>query len=171
MKNFADVADTLGDAREDEIKAYKDWLEDERPLVEAEARFIDYQADLISLRKKREEERIPPQGESAPDAAAGESADNGNAGAPHAAHDEVAGSLKEPPITNHPWAVRPDPQPPNNPLPFPGTTKLCATIISIAISGALGAWALLKRPDFQLPVAFTVGVYVLSTERRICYPC
>jgi hypothetical protein len=45
----------LEEAQTDEIKAYKEWMDSERPLVESEGRFVDHQTDLVSLRKKTKE--------------------------------------------------------------------------------------------------------------------
>ncbi|CUS12315.1 unnamed protein product [Tuber aestivum] len=162
LKNFADVADTLEMAREDEITAYRKWLDSERPLVETEARFLESREDLISLRKTPKPNFLviptptpqPAQSQSPPPPRS----------QPESHENTLPEEPNEPTVEDtQPTSPEPIPKEPLLPSPTPTlsrTAKIWATLISFGIS-AVGGWILDRKPEMQVPAALTIGAYVL----------
>ncbi|KAG0633110.1 hypothetical protein HOY80DRAFT_1065050 [Tuber brumale] len=163
LKNFADVADTLEAAREDEIMAYRKWMDSERPLVELEGRFLESREDLISLRKTPKPGSLvvptPP-----PQAAQSQSQPPPLPPSQPQPHEHSSPEEPSEPVVEDPKASAPEPIP-KEPLPSPTPTlslsaKIYATLISLGIS-AVGGWILDKKSEMQVPAALTIGAYVL----------
>ncbi|CAZ83641.1 unnamed protein product [Tuber melanosporum] len=158
LKNFADVADTLEAAREDEIMAYRKWMDSERPLVGPEGRFLESREDLISLRKtpKLDSPVVPTP---PPQAAHSQSQPPPPQSQPQSHEDSPPEEPSEP-MVEDPKSTAPEPIP-KEPLPSPTPTlslsvKIYATLISLGIS-AVGGWILEKKSEMQVPAALTIG--------------
>ncbi|RPA98681.1 hypothetical protein L873DRAFT_1835784 [Choiromyces venosus 120613-1] len=158
LKNFADVADTLEAARDDEIMAYRKWFDSERPIVELESRFLESREDLISLRKKPMPKVLviptppppqPAQSRSPPPPQPQESSPPEEAGEPIV-------EVRKPITTPKPIPKEPQSPPPKSTPTLSRTAKICATIVSLGVS-AVGGWVLNRKSEMQVPAALTIG--------------